>query len=120
MAPGVPWFPSRSRLLSRELGRAGCRPAAFAAEVLRRRCDAATLSGDKTFVHKWAGKGCDGTFGLAPSQQFSRCRCASQHQSMTPSIRGPRNQSDATPDRVGASHVPCCSQHTYGDDTFNW
>ena len=55
MAPAVPWFPSRERLRSRELGGRGCRPTAFAAEVSRRRCDAATLSGDKTFVHRWAG-----------------------------------------------------------------
>ena len=55
MPPAVPWFPSRERLRNRELGGRGCRPVAFAAEISRRRCDAATLSGDKTFVHKWAG-----------------------------------------------------------------
>ena len=55
MAPAVPWFPSRERLRNRELGGCGCRPVAFTEEISRRRCDAATLSGDKTFVHRWAG-----------------------------------------------------------------
>ena len=53
MSPAGGWYPSRYELRGRELGRA--RPAAFASRVARRRVDAATLSGDKTFAHKWAG-----------------------------------------------------------------
>jgi hypothetical protein len=54
--PGKSWLPSSDRLRSRELGARDCRPRAFAAAVSRLRCDAATLSGDKTFVHRCASR----------------------------------------------------------------
>ena len=53
MPSGGAWFPSRRELSCRELGLS--RPGAFASRVSRRRGDAATLSGDKTFAHRWAG-----------------------------------------------------------------
>jgi DNA excision repair protein ERCC-8 len=53
MPSGGAWFPSRRELSWRELGLS--RPGAFASRVSRRRGDAATLSGDKTFAHRWAG-----------------------------------------------------------------
>jgi hypothetical protein len=40
-------------------------PAALSARLARRRCDASTLSGDKTFIHKWAG-GINCLVGTAP------------------------------------------------------
>ena len=51
--PDASWYPSCGSLQRRELG--VVRPSVFAQTVKQRRRDAACLSGDKLFAHKWVG-----------------------------------------------------------------